>query len=207
MPSVTSKAAPGAVPPATETPVSAPLSSAQDPDIMTSHDFDITMADITFSFENTMKMDDRGEGAVTLPSCTASVSIPEELDKAIEDELKASSGTISDTDMSTYDLLPRPIGTHETLSTQVTIPSPLIPIRTQDTHNRTLRATRVLKVPDTASAAVAAATGSESKKQISANTAVIRKWISQRQVVTTVPTTFPIGPKGQSAWILCVRWN
>ena len=52
MPSMTSKTAPGAVPPATETPFSAPsaefLSSAQDPDTMTSHDFDVTLADTLY---------------------------------------------------------------------------------------------------------------------------------------------------------------
>ena len=117
MPSVTSKAAPGAVPPATETPVSAPSTKPQDPDTMTSHDFDVTMADSTFTFGNTMRMDDLGGGDVTPPSCAASVPIPEELAKAIEDELKASSGTIADPDMDTHDLLPRPIIIHETLST------------------------------------------------------------------------------------------
>ena len=146
MPSVTSKAAPGAVPFATETPVSAssakPLSSAQDPGTMTSHDFDVTMADSTFTFGNTIRMDDPGGGYVTTPSCAASVPIPEERSKSIEKELKASSGTIADTDMGTYDLLPRPIGIHETLRPQVTIRSPLVPIRTQDTHDQNLHATR-----------------------------------------------------------------
>ena len=83
MPSVTSKAAPGAVPPATETPVSAPStkphSSAQDPDTMTSHDFDVTMAYSTFTFGNTMRMDDLGGGSITSPSRAASVPIPEDL--------------------------------------------------------------------------------------------------------------------------------
>ena len=59
--------------------------------------------------------------------------IPEELAKAIDDKLKASSGAISDTDMGSYDL---PIGTHEALSTQVTICFPWVPIRTQDAHDR-----------------------------------------------------------------------
>ena len=97
---------------------------------MTSHDFDVTMADSTFTFGNTMRMDDLGGGGVTPTSCAASVPIPEELAKDIEDELKASSGTIADADMGAYDLLPRPIIIHETLSTQVTIRSPLVTIRT-----------------------------------------------------------------------------
>ena len=92
MPSVTSKAAPRAVTPATETPVSIPLANplsiAQDPDTMTSHDFDVTMADSAFTFVNIMRMDDLGGGAIMPPSCAASVPIPEELAKAIETSLK-----------------------------------------------------------------------------------------------------------------------
>ena len=103
MPSVTSKAAPRAVTPATETPVSIPLANplsiAQDPDTMTSHDFDVTMADSTFTFGNTMRMDDLGGGAARFPSCTVSVPIPKEIAKAIKDELNASSGTIADRDI------------------------------------------------------------------------------------------------------------
>ena len=60
----------------------------------------------------------------------------------------------------------------------MTIPFPLVPVRTQDTHDRTLRAIRVHKVPDTASAAVAAAAVSENTKQISVNTVVICEWIT-----------------------------
>ena len=62
----------------------------------------------------------------------------------------------------------------------MTIAPPLVPIRTQDTHDRTLRATRVRTVIDIASAAVAAAAVPEHTKQISANTVAIRKWIYQR---------------------------
>ena len=76
-----------------------------------------------------MPMDDLG-GAVTPPVCAASVPKPEGLTKAIEHELKASSSTIADPDLGTYGLLPPPIGTHETLSTHVTLPSPLATIRT-----------------------------------------------------------------------------
>ena len=50
---------------------------------MTSHDFDVTMEDSTFTFENTMRMDDLGGGDVTTPSCASSVPKPEELAKAI----------------------------------------------------------------------------------------------------------------------------
>ena len=50
---------------------------------MTSHDFDVTMADSTFTFGNTMRMDDLGGGDVTTPSCASSVPKPEELAKAI----------------------------------------------------------------------------------------------------------------------------
>ena len=83
---------------------------------MTSHDFDVTMADSTFTFGNTMRMDDLGGGGVTPTSCAASVPIPEELFKAIEDELNAT-GAIADTAIGTYNLMSRPFGTYETLST------------------------------------------------------------------------------------------
>ena len=79
MPSVTSKAAPGAVPPATETPVSTPSANplllSQNPDTMTLHDFDVTMVNSTFTFGNTMRMDDLGGGNVTPLSCASSVPI------------------------------------------------------------------------------------------------------------------------------------
>ena len=114
------------------------------------------------------------ERLLRIPHARASIPIPEKLAKAIEDELKESSGTIADTDMGTYDLFPRPIGTHETLRTQKAIHSPLVPIRTQDTHDRTLRATRVRKVLDTASASVAAVAVPENTKN-AANTVAICK--------------------------------
>ena len=66
---------------------------------MTSHDFDVTMADSTFTFGNIMRMDDLGGEAARFPSCTVSVLIPKEIAKAIEDELNASSGTIADLDI------------------------------------------------------------------------------------------------------------
>ena len=92
MPSVTSKRAPSAVPPATETPVSVPsvkpLSSAQGPDTMTSHDFDVTMSDSTFTFRNTMRTVDLGGGDVTPLSYTASVPILNELIRLLKNSLK-----------------------------------------------------------------------------------------------------------------------
>ena len=62
---------------------------------MTSHDFDVTMADSTFTFSNTMRMNVLGGEDVTPPSCAATVPIPEELVKAIKDERLTSSGTIA----------------------------------------------------------------------------------------------------------------
>ena len=66
---------------------------------------------------------------------------------------------------------------------------------------KALSAIRVRKVPDTASAAVAAAAEPESAKQLSANTAAIRKWVSRHKYVAKLPATMPVGPKGQVAWI------
>ncbi|CAH0488122.1 unnamed protein product [Peronospora farinosa] len=159
------------------------------------------MANSTFEFGNTMRMDDLGGGAVTPPPCAARVPIPVEIAKALEDELKASSGSISDLAMGTYGLLTRSIDSGKVSNTHVALNSPMNLIRPRDTHDQTLRATRVRKVPYTASAAVAAAAVPESTRHISANTAAIRRWVSQRKVVSAVPTTLPVGPKGQSAWI------
>ena len=94
--------------------------------------------------------------------------------RPFEDKLKYTSGTIADPDMGTYELLPRPIGTHETLSAKVTMRFPLDLIRAQDTYYQTLRATRKSKFPDTASTAVASTAVSKIAEQISANTAAIR---------------------------------
>ncbi|CAI5703593.1 unnamed protein product [Peronospora effusa] len=131
------------------------------------------MADSTFEFGNTMRMDDLGGGTVTPPPCATSVPIPAELAKAFEKELKASSGYISDLAMGPYGLLTRSIDSGEVSSTQVALNSPMNLIRPRDTHDQTLRATRVRKVPDTAPAAVAATVVPESTKYISANTAAI----------------------------------
>ena len=61
---MTSKEAPGAMPPEAVPSISAssanPLSISQDLDTLTLHNFDVTMADSTFTFGNTMRMDDLG---------------------------------------------------------------------------------------------------------------------------------------------------
>ncbi|CAI5717470.1 unnamed protein product [Peronospora effusa] len=103
--------------------------------------------------------------------------------------------------MGTYGLLTQSIDSGEVSSTLVALNSPMDLIRPRDNHDQTLRATRVRKVPETASAAVAAAVVPESTKHMSANTAAIRRWVSQRKVLTALPATLPVGPKGQSAWI------
>lgn len=87
---MTSKAALGAGSPAAGPPdldpSDMPSTCSQDSDIVFSHDLDVTMAESTYAFKNTMHMDDLGGGAVTPPSCVASVPILAELAKAIEDE-------------------------------------------------------------------------------------------------------------------------
>ena len=57
-----------------------------------SQDLDVSMAESTIEFEFTMCPHDLDEGVVTPPPCAASVPIPADLVKAIEEELKASSG-------------------------------------------------------------------------------------------------------------------
>ena len=138
-------------------------------------------------------MDDLYGGAVTPPSCATSVPLPAELTKDIEGELKTSSDTIAVPEMGTCDLFSRPIGTHETLSTQVKITIPV------GLHSHSRYSRSDVACNQSAQGSRRRSTGST--KQISANTDTIRKWISQHQVVTTVPSTLPIGPKRQSAWI------
>ena len=104
-----------------------------------------------------MYMDDLGGGAVTPPPCAASVPLPAELAQAIEDELKPSSGNIAGPEMGDYLLVTRPIGTYEDPGTQLVIRSLMDLNRPKDPHDQNLLATRVRKVPDSASVAVAAA--------------------------------------------------
>ena len=120
-----------------------------------------------------------------------------EIDQAIKDELKASSEKISEPEMSDFRLVKRSIGKYEDPGTQLAIRSPMDLNCPQDPHYHTLRATRVQKVPDSASDAAVP----ESANQLAANTAVIRKWANQRKASTAVPATMPIGSKDQSAWI------
>ena len=87
------------------------------------------------------------------------------------------------------------------LCTQVAVRSPIEHFLAPDPHDQTLPATRVRKFRDTASAAVAAAAVPKSTKQMSANTAAIRKWVSQHKAVATLPATMPVGPEGQMTWI------
>ena len=50
----------------------------------------------TVTFGHTMYINDLDGGAVTPPPCAASVPLPVDLSKAIEEELKASSGILAD---------------------------------------------------------------------------------------------------------------
>uniref|UniRef100_M4BV95 Uncharacterized protein n=1 Tax=Hyaloperonospora arabidopsidis (strain Emoy2) TaxID=559515 RepID=M4BV95_HYAAE len=121
IPSVPSKAVPCAVlsearpqdsaPPDLRTPGS-PESETLD-----SHDLDVTMADSTLTFGNTMRMDDLGGGAVSPPPCAASVPLPAELAQAIEEDPKASSRNIAEQEMGDYRLMSRSIGTYEDTGT------------------------------------------------------------------------------------------
>ena len=139
-----------------------------------------------------MCLNDLDGGAVTPPPCSASVPIPAELAKAIEQELKNSSGAIEEPS----GLTTRPTAGMGDLCTQVASRSSIEHFRAPNPHDQTLRATRVRKIPDTASAAVAANAVPESTKPISASTAAIRKWFIQHKAVATLPAFTPIGPKG-----------
>lgn len=75
-----------------------------------SQDLDVTMAESTVTFGNTMCLNDLDGGAVTSPPCAASVPIPVKLAKSIEEELKGSSGVIEDfeTGASGWTIRPAP---------------------------------------------------------------------------------------------------
>ncbi|TDH73734.1 uncharacterized protein CCR75_003319 [Bremia lactucae] len=73
-------------------------------------------------------------------------------------------------------------------------------LRTPDTHDQTLRATRVRRIPDTVSAAVASAAVPEHTKQTAANTTAVRAWVIQHKAVAALSSQLPVGPKGQTAW-------
>ena len=177
-------------------PMCPPESDRQRP-----QDLDVTMAESTVTFGNTMCLNDLNGGAVTPPPCAASVPIPADLAKAIEEELKASSGVIDVSGTGASSFLTRPTASTGGLCTQVAVRSSMEQCRVPDPHDQTLRATRVRKIPDSASAAVAAAAVPESIKQISLNTAAIRKWVSLHKAMAALPPTMPVGPKGQMAWI------
>ena len=85
------------------------------------------------------------------------------------------------------------------LCTQVAARSPIEHFRAPDPHDQTLRGTGIRKITDSASAAVVAAAVPESTKQISANTAAIRKWVSQHKAMAALPAAMPLIPKEQMA--------
>ena len=108
------------------------------------------------------------------PPCAFSVPISAELIKAIEEELNASYGVTEYLKTGASGLTTRHVAVMGNICTQVAVRSPMEHFRAPNPHDQTLRATRVRKIPDTASAAVAAAAVPESTKQILANTAAIR---------------------------------
>ena len=129
-----------------------------------SQDLDASMAENTIAFGATMCLHDLDEGALTPPPCAASVPIPADLAKAIDQELKASSGVLDDPETGASGSPKRPDAGMDDLCSVVAVRSPMAHVCSPDTHDQTLRATRVRKVLDTASAAVAAAAEPESTK-------------------------------------------
>ncbi|TDH66911.1 hypothetical protein CCR75_000412 [Bremia lactucae] len=71
---------------------------------------------------------------------------------------------------------------------------------TPDIHDQTLRVTRVRKIPETASAAVAAAVP-ERTKQTDANTTATWAWAIQHKAVAALSSQLPVCPKGQTTWV------
>ena len=166
-----------------------------------SQDQNVSMAESTVAFGDTMCLHDLDEGAVTPPPGAASVPIPAYLAKVIDEELKASSGVLEDLETGPSGSLNRPDAGMGDLSSAVSVRSLMAYVRALDTHDQTLRATRVRKFPDIASAAVAAAAEPESMKHLSSNKTSIFKWVSQHKGAAKLLATMPVVPKGQVTWI------
>ena len=84
----------------------------------------MTMEESTVTFGNIMCLNEMNGGAVTPPSCAASVPIPSNLAKAIAEELKASSVVIKEPKTGASDLTTRPAAGRGDLCTQVSVRSP-----------------------------------------------------------------------------------
>ena len=83
----------------------------------------------------------------------------------IKEELQESSGVIPDSITGTSGPAERSPAILKDPCTQVTVRSPMEDLRTHDTHDQDLRATRVRKILDTASVAIAAAAVPETTKK------------------------------------------
>ena len=135
------------------------------------------MAENTLAFGDTIRLDNLGGGSVTPPQCATSIPIPAELAKAVSEEIELTPSTQlastclhtddSDTGAFRGSVSPRVIDTAAASDVTTT--------RTPDAHFQTLRATRIRKIPDAASAAVAAAAVPDRTKQIAENTAMLRR--------------------------------
>ena len=117
-------------------PMCPPESNRQRP-----QDLDVTMAESTVTFGNTMCLNDLNGGAVTPPPCAASVPIPADLAKAIDQELKASSGVLDDPETGASGSPKRPDAGMDDLCSVVAVRSPMAHVRAPDTHDLTLRTT------------------------------------------------------------------
>uniref|UniRef100_M4C200 Uncharacterized protein n=1 Tax=Hyaloperonospora arabidopsidis (strain Emoy2) TaxID=559515 RepID=M4C200_HYAAE len=199
----TAKQPPRTVPTAAEPrdpcPSDLPPPSSQESDGSQPQVLDVTMAERTVTFGNTMCLNDLDGGAITPPPCSASVPIPAELAKAIVEELKVSSGVIEEPS----GLTTRPAASMGDLCTQVEVRSPIEHFSASDPHDQTLCTTRVRNIPDNASASPLSGDCCSTGKyeNNSASTAAIRKWVIQHREVATLLATMPVEPKGQMAWI------
>ena len=119
----------------------------------------------------------------------------------IEEELNTSSGVFDVHETGASGLTTRPAAGTGDLCTEVAVRFPKEHARAPDPHNQTLRATRVRKITESASAEVAAAVVPESTKLLSTNKSAIRQWVIQNKSVAKLPTTMPAGPKEQVARI------
>ena len=77
-------------------PLDLPPTDHQKSEGQQSLDIDATMAESTVAFGKTMCLNDLDGGGITPPPFAASVRIPADLAKAIDEDLKPSSGVLED---------------------------------------------------------------------------------------------------------------
>ena len=157
------------------------------------------MAENTLAFGDTIRLDNLGGGSVTPPQCATSIPIPAELANAIAKEIEQSPSTqLTSTCPIADDSATGAFRRHVISRVDDTAAaSDVTTTQTPDAHFQTLRATRIRKIPDAASAAAVP----DRTKQRAENSTMVRRWSSQHKSMASVPDVLPLSQTGQATWI------